>query len=104
MCGVTSIGVRKTGTGREGVKERGERQARGQGEREQEGSNVQTSKVTVTGLPGNPGVKILYFPGGSAVKNLACQCRRCRFNPRSGKTPHVAEQLSSCSTAVEPVL
>lgn len=59
MCGVTSIGARKTGTGREGGKERGERQARGQGEREQEGSEVQTSKVTVTGLPGNPGVKIL---------------------------------------------
>ena len=38
MCGVTSIGARKTGTGREGGKERGERQARGQGEREQEGS------------------------------------------------------------------
>ena len=23
-----------------------------------------------------------------------CQCRRQRFNPRSGKIPHVAEQLS----------
>ena len=34
---------------------------------------------------------------------IACQCRRHRFKPWSGKIPHVVEQLSPCTTATEPV-
>ena len=34
----------------------------------------------------------------------ACQCRRHRFDPRSGKIPHAAEQLSPFTTTIEPVL
>ena len=33
---------------------------------------------------------ILGFPGGTSGKESACQCRRCkrcRFDPRVGKTP-----------------
>ena len=33
------------------------------------------------------------FPGDSVVES-ACQCRRHRFDPRSGKIPHAEEQLS----------
>ena len=35
-------------------------------------------------------MKILGFPGGSAGKEPACQCRRhkgCRFDPRAGRSP-----------------
>ena len=42
------------------------------------------------------------FPGVSVVKESACQCRRCRFNPQSGKIPHAAEQLCPCTTTTEP--
>ena len=34
-------------------------------------------------------------------KGSACQCRRHRFNPWSGKTPYAAEPLSLCSIAIE---
>ena len=44
------------------------------------------------------------FPGGSVVKESTCQCRRHRFDPWSGKIPHVLEQLSLCATTIEPVL
>ena len=45
------------------------------------------------------------FPGGSLVKNPgACQCMRRGFDPWSGKIPHSTEQLSSCTTTIEPVL
>ena len=32
----------------------------------------------------------------------ACQCRGHGFEPRSGKIPHAAEQLSPCATTTEP--
>ena len=37
-------------------------------------------------------------------KESACQCRRQRFNPWSGKIPDAAEQLSLCTTTIETVL
>ena len=50
------------------------------------------------------------FPGGSVAKKkkrkkerIACQCRRHRFDPWSGKIPHTMEQLSRCTTTIEPV-
>ena len=33
-------------------------------------------------------------------KISACQCRRHRFNPWSGRIPHVAEQLSPCNATI----
>ena len=32
------------------------------------------------------------------------QCRRRRFDPRSGNIPHATEQLSPCTTTIAPVL
>ena len=49
-------------------------------------------KKKTTGLP-------WWFNG----KESACQCRRHGFKPWSGKIPHAAEQLSPCTTTVEPV-
>ena len=43
-------------------------------------------------------------PGGSVVKEFTCQCRRRRFDPWSGKIPHVLEQLNLCTATAEPVL
>ena len=43
------------------------------------------------------------FPDGSAGEESACQCRGHNFDPRSGKTPRAAEQLSLCNTTTEPV-
>ena len=37
-------------------------------------------------------------------KEPTCQHRRHRFDPCSGKTPHAAEQLSLCTTTINPVL
>ena len=37
------------------------------------------------------------FPCWLSGKESTCQCRRPRFDPWSGKTPHAAEQLSSCT-------
>ena len=45
----------------------------------------------------------LGFPGGSVVEST-CQCRRHRFNSWSRKNARAKEQLSPCTTAVEPVL
>ena len=46
------------------------------------------------------------FPGGSVVKESACQCRRHRFDPWPGKIPHATEQPHTCSNswacALEP--
>ena len=36
----------------------------------------------------------LGFPGGSVVKNLACQFGGHRFDPWSGKIPHAAEHVT----------
>ena len=44
------------------------------------------------------------FPGGSVVKESTCQCRRHRFDPWSGKIPHVLELLNLGTTTAEPVL
>ena len=37
-------------------------------------------------------------------KEYACQGRRYRFDPWSGRIPHVSEQLSPCASTIEPVL
>ena len=44
------------------------------------------------------------FPGGSDRKESACWCRRHRFHPWPGEIPHLAEQLSLSTTAMETVL
>ena len=44
------------------------------------------------------------LPWQLSGKESACQCRRHRFNPRSGKIPHAPEQLSLCALISEPVL
>ena len=36
-------------------------------------------------------------------KESICQCRRCKFDPWSGKIAHAWEQLSLCATTIEPV-
>ena len=41
------------------------------------------------------------FPGGSVVRESACQCRGLGLNPWSGKIPHDEGQLSLCSRALE---
>ena len=42
-------------------------------------------------------------PGGSVVKNLPANAGD-EFDPWWGKIPHALEQLSQCSTTIEPVL
>ena len=37
-------------------------------------------------------------------KESTCQYRRHRFSPWSGKIPYAMEQLSSCTTTIEPLL
>ena len=44
------------------------------------------------------------FPGGSVVKTMPANAKKHSFNPWSGKIPHAAEQKSTCTTTVEPVL
>ena len=44
------------------------------------------------------------LPWWLSDKESACQCRRHRFDPWSGKIPHAMEQLSPCATTTEPVL
>ena len=50
--------------------------------------------------------KVMHFrlPWWLSGKESTCQCKRHRFNPSSGKIPHAAEQLSLCTTTIEPVL
>ena len=43
------------------------------------------------------------LPWWLSGKEPACQCQKHRFDPRSGKIPHAAEQLSPCPMTVEPV-
>ena len=38
------------------------------------------------------------FPGGPVVRNQAYQCRRHRFDPWSGRTPHAEGQLGPQAT------
>ena len=44
------------------------------------------------------------LPWWLSGKESICQCRRCKFDPWSGKIPHAWEQLRLCATAIEPVL
>ena len=48
--------------------------------------------------------KVLGIPWWFRGKESACQCRRHLFDPLSKKIPHASEQLSLCTTTVEPVL
>ena len=43
------------------------------------------------------------LPWWLSDEESACQCRRHRFNPWSGKFPHAAEQWSPWVTVAEPV-
>ena len=44
-------------------------------------------------------VKVVYgLPWWPSGIESAYQCRRCGFNPWSGKIPHAVEQLSPCTT------
>ena len=56
-------------------------------------ANSKVLKIAVLGLP--------WWLSG---KESACQYRRCGFDPRSRKIPHVKEQLNPCTTTVEPKL
>ena len=49
-------------------------------------------------------MKVLFwdFPGGAVVKNLPASAGGHRSDPRSGKIPHAAEQLSPRTTTTEP--
>ena len=44
------------------------------------------------------------LPWWLSGKELACQCRRFRFDSWSGKISHDSGQLSLCATTIEPVL
>ena len=44
------------------------------------------------------------LPWWFSDKQSACQGRRHRFHPWSGKIPHAMEQLSPCTIAIESVL
>ena len=47
---------------------------------------------------------ILGLPWRLSSKEPACQCRRHRYDPWSGRTPHATEQRSPGATSTEPVL
>ena len=44
------------------------------------------------------------LPWWLSGQESACQCKRYWFDPWFGKIRHAAEQLSLCTTAIEPVL
>ena len=44
------------------------------------------------------------LPWGLSGRESASRCRWCEFDPWSRKIPHALEQLSLCTTAMEPVL
>ena len=44
------------------------------------------------------------FPGGSVVKNPPANAGDMRWIPGSREIPHATEQLSPCTTTIEPVL
>ena len=48
--------------------------------------------------------KFLGLSSWLSGKESICQCRRHRFDPRSGKIPHASKQLNPCATTTEPVL
>ena len=45
---------------------------------------------------------LLGLPWWLSGEEPACQWRRCGFDPWSGRIPHVVEQLSLCTTTLEP--
>ena len=47
--------------------------------------------------------KVRGLPWWLNGEEYSCQCRH-RFSPSSGKTPYAREQLSSCSTTIQPVV
>ena len=49
-------------------------------------------------------IKNEWFPWWLSGKEFACQCRKHRFDPCSGKILHAVEQLSHCITTIERVL
>ena len=49
-------------------------------------------------------VYALGLPWWLSGKESACQCRRHRFDPLSGRIPQATEWLSPCATTIEPVL
>ena len=46
----------------------------------------------------------LSVPRWLSGKESGCQCRRCGFDPCSGKIPRGMEQRSPCAATTEPVL
>jgi len=48
--------------------------------------------------------QLMGLPWWFSGKESTCQCRRHGFNPWSREIPHAMEQLSPCTTTVEPVL
>ena len=44
------------------------------------------------------------LPWWLSDKESACQCRRHRFHPWSGKIPRAPKQQSPCTTTAEPVI
>ena len=44
------------------------------------------------------------LPWWVSDKESACQCRRHGFDPWSRKIPHALEQLSLCTTAIDPAV
>ena len=46
----------------------------------------------------------LDFPGGTVVENPPANAGNTSSSPGSGKIPHAAEQLSLCTTTIEPAL
>ena len=42
------------------------------------------------------------FPGGAVVKNLTANTGDTGSSPGPGRFPHAAEQLSPCTTTIEP--
>ena len=49
-------------------------------------------------------LEIRGFAADSVVKNLPANTGDTEFHPWSRKIPHAAEQLSQCTTTIEPVL
>ena len=47
---------------------------------------------------------LLGLPWWLSGKEFACQCRRCGFDPWSGKLPHVTMQINLWASTTEPVL
>ena len=64
--------------------------------REKEPLGVMRSEETVIGE--EPLLTPLGLTWWLSGKESACQCRRHRFDPWSGKIPRASEQLSPCTT------